>query len=83
MMTFYLQSVVEEKLMFFPAKVNWPNNFSMVKFMKSKKPFSLYFHTSVLIKDSPQSEIDFPLHAFIMGESNAKLKKKRSKANWA
>lgn len=50
---FYLQSVLEGRLMFFPAKVNWPNNFSMVKFMKSEKPFNLYFCTSVLIKDPP------------------------------
>lgn len=52
MMTLYLQSVIEGIWMFFPAKVNWPNNFSMVKCMKSKVPFDLYFCTSVVIKDS-------------------------------
>lgn len=51
MMPFYLQSVFGGRLMLFPAKVNWPHNFSMVKFMKSN-PLT-YFCTSVLMNDSP------------------------------
>lgn len=51
MMSFYLQSILEGRLIFFPTKVNCPNSFNMVKFLKSKKLFNLYSCTSILIKD--------------------------------